>query len=41
MTNALVSGYDVISRHTKVDILDGTGDDEAETYKIYEIETFS
>lgn len=24
MTNALVSGYDVISRHTKVDILDGT-----------------
>lgn len=24
MTNALVSGYNVISRHTKVDILDGT-----------------
>ena len=32
MTNALVSGYNVISRHTKVDILDGTGEDQYDTY---------
>ena len=43
MTNALVSGYNVISRHTKVDILDGTGDDQDDTYfdPLYDTETFS